>query len=311
MPHASPQMLEAAIERGAQRYFAQCRSRVDGFSDRHFRYPGAWQTNRIALGRDVLRAPVNLLWAPIYLLSQGLAWTCRRLAMPSVARWLDSAPTGLTTDVQRQLASWCHSELLQRPDGPGEPDPLLECIADEVDDSLHPAIDTGKLQQALQPILNDTLEQYALSRTATADISNSLSATLLGAFALQKFTPGGVAIGLVLATLSAREIAARGFPLGHTAGSLWYRWFPPEPSLILSVGVTFLVVLLLASLASISGLLTDPLQCALGLHQRRLYKMIDHLEHNFSRQNQNRFRTGEHYLARLLDAVDAARSQWL
>jgi hypothetical protein len=311
MPHATTQNLEAAIQRGAQRYFADCRSRVDDFSDRHFRYPGAWQTNRVALGLDVLRAPVNLLWAPVYLLSQGLAWACRRLAMPALARRLNSAPTGLTTDVQRQLASWCHSELLQRPDGPGEPDPLLECIVSEVDDSLHPGIDSDKLLQALQPILNDALEQYALSRTATADIGSSLSTTLLGAFTFQKFTPGGVAIGLLLATLSAREIAARGFPLGHSAGSLWYRWFPPEPSLSLSIGITTLVVLLLASLASFSGLLSDPLQCAMGLHQRRLYKMIDHLEHTFSSQSQGRFRTSEHYLARLLDVIDAARSQWL
>ncbi len=311
MPHTTPQALEAAIQRGAANYFAACRGRAEDFSDRHFRFPGAWQTNRIALGWDLLRAPLNLLWAPIYLLLQLLAWTCQRLGMVTLAKLLDSAPGGLTTDVQRQLAAWCNSELLQRPEQPGEPDPLLAYIVEEIDSSLHATIDANAILQALQPTLNDTLDQYALSRTATADISNTLSATLLGAFAFQKFTPGGVAIGLLLASIGAREIAVHNFPLGHTIGKLWYGWFPPEPSLAASVGITCLVLMLLASLASLSGLLSDPLLSALGLHQRRLYKIIDHLERNFSSHSQHRFRSGEHYLARLLDGVDAARSQWL
>jgi hypothetical protein len=311
MPHTTPQALEAAIQRGAENYFAACRSRVEGFSDGHFRFPGAWQTNRIALGWDLLRAPLNLMWAPIYLLLQILAWTCQRMGMATLAQLLDKAPSGLTTDVQRQLAAWCNSELLQRPNQPGQPEPLLAYIVEEVDSSLHLAIDSKAMLRTLQPTLDDILEQYALSRTATADIGNSLSTTLLGAFAFQKFTPGGVAVGLLLASISAREVAVHNFPLGQTIGKLWYGWFPPEPSLATSVGVTSLVLLLLASLASLSGLLSDPLQSTLGLHQRRLYKMIDHLERNFSSQSQSRFRSGEHYLARLLDVVDAARSQWL
>lgn len=311
MPETTPQALEAAIQRGAAHYFAACRSRVEGFSDRHFRYPGAWQTNRIALGRDLLRAPLNLMWAPVYLLVQLLGWICQRLGMASLARLCNKIPGGLTTDVQRQLAAWCNSELLQRPNRAGEPDPLLEYIVEAVDSSLQAPIDPDEMLRALQPALDDILEQYALSRTATADIGNSLSSTLLGAFAFQKFTPGGIAVGLLLASISAREIAARDFPLGHSIGKLWYGWFPPEPSLATSVGITSLVLILMASFASLSGLLSDPLQSALGLHQRRLYKMIDHLERNFASHSQRRFRSGEHYLARLLDVIDAARTQWL
>ena len=56
--------IERAIQAGIARYFADCRARVPAFIDRHFHYPGAIATNRMALGWDMLRAPINLLWAP-------------------------------------------------------------------------------------------------------------------------------------------------------------------------------------------------------------------------------------------------------
>jgi hypothetical protein len=303
--------LEAAIQRGTQRYFRACRERVDSFSRRHFRYPGAWQTNRVAIGPDLLRAPLNLLWAPVYLLSQLLAWTLQRLGLKSLGRLLQRTPAGLNTDVQRRLAGLCRRELLLLPAQQSDrTDPLVSAVIGEIDRSLHAAADPRELQGTLQPILEDTLQQYALSRSATADIGNSLSATLLGAFAFQKFTPGGVAIGVLLAGLGARELAVSNFPLGSDLGRLWYGWFPPEPSLALSAAMTLGVLIMLAALASLSGLLSDPLQCLLGLHQRRLYRMIDHLEAAVSRRSQGRFHSREHYLARVLDLIDAARSQW-
>ena len=42
--------IQQAIERGTRRYFDQCREALPGFIDRHFRYPGAIQTNRVAIG---------------------------------------------------------------------------------------------------------------------------------------------------------------------------------------------------------------------------------------------------------------------
>lgn len=61
--------IEQAIRSGIGRYFDDCRARVPAFIDRHFHYPGAIATNRMALGWDMLRAPINLLWAPVYALA--------------------------------------------------------------------------------------------------------------------------------------------------------------------------------------------------------------------------------------------------
>lgn len=309
-PRSSEQDLPEAIRLGARDYFVACRQRVEPFTRRHFRYPGAWHTNRIALGWDLLRAPLNLLWAPFYLLSQVLAWLLERAGLTSAASLVKQTPSGLTTDVQRHLARACRYDLLQLPVTPGQADPLLTCIVNRLDPASRRQVDDNSLLQALPAALHDGLDQYALSRTATADIGNSLSATLLGAFAFQKFTPGGIAVGLVLAGFAAREIAVHQFPLGSQLGGIWYTWFTPEPSIALVIASTALTLSLLAGLAALSGLLSDPLQSLLGIHQRRLLRMIDHLERSFTGAIGSKFRANEAWLARLLDLLDAARSQW-
>ncbi len=301
----------SAIQLGAQRYFDDCRGRVDGFVAQHFCYPGAWRTNRIAIGWDLLRAPINLFWAPFYLLTQAMAWMLQRAGLTATAQRLYKTPSGLTTDVQRHLAHLCQDELLQRPQQGGKTDLLLEYIVGELDESIHIDELPAQLQGQLQQLLDDALEQYALSRTATAEIGNSLSTTLTGFFAFQKFTPGGIAIGLLLASTVARELATRDFLFGPTLGDLYYGWFPPAPTLAMSIATTAGVLLVLSSIAALSGILTDPLQSALGIHQRRLHKMLDHLEQSFATRSSRRFRTGEQLLARLLDLVDAARTPWL
>ncbi|WP_148863862.1 hypothetical protein [Marinobacter fonticola] len=40
--------IEQAVHSGIARYFDDCRARVPAFIDRHFRYPGAISTNRMA-----------------------------------------------------------------------------------------------------------------------------------------------------------------------------------------------------------------------------------------------------------------------
>jgi hypothetical protein len=56
-------------------------------------------------------------------------------------------------------------------------------------------------------------------------------------------------------------------------------------------------------LTTFSGLITDPVQRLLGLHQRRLRRLIDRLE-TAATGVERPFGTGEHLLARLGDAAD-------
>lgn len=302
--------VEQALRAAIVRYFDDCRARVPAFIDRHFHYPGALATNRRALGWDLLRAPANLLWAPVYALAclvqvlvpenSGLGWL-HRLA--------SRVPAGLTTRVQRHISDLIQVELLNdRQQGS-----LLErylVVALEAVYARHnrEPVDHRQFRRLIEPLFADTLSQYRVTRTASADITSNLSCAVLGAFAFQKFTPGGIGLGLVLASMLAKTLAARDFILGETLGHWYYGWFPPEPSLATTAGVMIAVMAALAAFAALSGVLFDPVQAAVGLHRRRLHKLLDHLQRDLTLSTQSSFRPKDQFVARVLDAFDMIRS---
>ncbi|WP_052480769.1 DUF6635 family protein [Gilvimarinus agarilyticus] len=303
-PERDKQALIAAMERGVDEYFRECRARVPGFVRRHFRYPGAWQTNRRALGWDLLRAPLNLIWVPFYLTLQVLAWLSERCRLLWPARQLRRVPSGMQTNIQQYLVSCAERELLQRGAGQHR---LRECVVAAIVQCEHFTELEFAQESALEQSLDDALAQYALTRTASADISNTLFATLAGAFTLQKFTPGGIAIGMTLASVVANRWAAWDFFLGPVLGGWYYSVFPVAPQTSLIVLSTASVMALMAVFACFSGLISDPVQSLLGVHQRRLRRMLDSLERDVKRRTSGSFRPKDAYLARLMDIIDAAR----
>ena len=62
--------LDTVVEDVLRAHFDACRHRVTPFVTAHFRYPGAWDTNKRALGLDLIRAPANLMWAPFYVVDR-------------------------------------------------------------------------------------------------------------------------------------------------------------------------------------------------------------------------------------------------
>ncbi len=302
--------IERAIRSGIGRYFDDCRARVPAFIDRHFHYPGAWATNRMALGWDMLRAPINLLWAPVYALAclvkvlvpkrDGLMW------LHGIANRI---PAGFTTRVQTHISQLIQTDLLNN----GQNSPLLErYLVDELEalyarHSTRP-VDRRQFSTLVEPLVSDALSQYRVTRTASADITNSISCTILGAFAFQKFTPGGIGLGVVLASMLAQTLAARDFILGETIGTWYYSWFPPEPSLATTAIVMAAVLAALAAFAALSGIISDPLQAATGLHRRRLLKLLDHLQQDVTTSTHSSFRPKDQFVARVLDMFDMIKS---
>lgn len=309
-PNISEAEIEQAIRSGIKRYFDDCRARVPGFIDRHFHYPGAIATNRMALGWDMLRAPINLLWAPVYALACLVKVLTRKRAG---LKWLhglaDHVPAGFTTRVQHHISNLILVNLLND----GQAGVLLEDYLTEALEAVyarhtHEPVDHQRFTRLIEPLVADALSQYRITRTASADITNSISCAVLGAFAFQKFTPGGIGLGVVLASILAKAMAAREFILGETIGGWYYSLFPPEPSLTMTASVMVAVMALLAAFAALSGVVTDPVQAAVGLHRRRLNKLLDHLERDFSLRTQSSFRPKDQYVARILDTFDMIRS---
>lgn len=307
--------IEQAIHSGTERYFDDCRARVPAFIDRHFHYPGAWATNRMALGWDMLRAPINLLWAPIYALACLVKFLVRnRAGLGWLYRLADRVPAGFTTRVQAHISTLIQEELLNNGQPTSRPDEnLLESYLIEALEAVYArhsseAADHQQFIKLIEPLVADALSQYRITRTASADITNSISCTVLGAFAFQKFTPGGIGLGVVLASVLAKTMAARDFILGETIGGWYYSVFPPEPSLATTASVMIAVMAALSAFAALSGVIFDPVQAATGLHRRRLNKLLKHLQQDVTLSTQSSFRPKDQYVARILDTFDMIRS---
>lgn len=305
--------LDAAVAEAGRQWLAERRARVPEFARRQFGWRGAWQLNRRAFGKDLLRAPVNVLWAAPHLLLKLGAKAGRRLGFERSAERLDRLPAGLRTDVEYELEWHIQTVLLELPCvQPGRSsarDTLFEAVL------AQPAV-AGALLEALQSLdalghgsalherLADFLRQYTDTRAAAADLANSLLALATGAAAFQSLTPGTFAMGSAAAAGIAQQFAVANFALGPTFGSLWYGIFPASASTALVTATTGGLMAALGVLAACSGLLTDPLQQALGLHERRLQRLLDAIESELAGNGTRGPALHDAYVARVFDLLD-------
>ena len=304
--------VHAAVSDATRHYLTERRALVAPFTARHFRRRGAWRINRRALGKDLLRTPANVLWAVPRLLAQGSAVIGRKLGFNTLARQLDSLPSGFKTDVEREIEWLIYCELLELPLAQGgrccTKDALLEQIL------THPVIQQllipGLLQldqlshrQNFRLQLENYLGTYTNSRTAAADLSGALLSLAAGATAFRQFTPGAMAMGSATATAIANQLAIANFTLGSTLGSLYYGLFPTAASTGLLVATTGGLIAGIGALSALAGAITDPIQQALGLHERKLLKLLDTLEQELTGQGDG-YRLHDAYVARIFDLWD-------
>lgn len=247
------------------------RAAVDAFVDRNFSLRGTLRLHWQAVGWDLLRAPANVSLAPFFLLQRllglGLAKVgLRRLALRVVARPL-LFRTALSQELDRRL----RDELLA---------PL-----------------------GLLPV---GIDDYVATRGATNEIVATLGTVGFGAVTFKTLTPGVLSLAPALAGVMAQGAAIASFPLGGALGAVWYGAFPSQvpTSTVVATGVS--LVLLIALVATFAGVLTDPLQRRMGIHQRRLNRLVDALEAELQAAGSGRFSAPEHYLARGGDLADAA-----
>jgi hypothetical protein len=96
------------------------------------------------------------------------------------------------------------------------------------------------------------------------------------------------------------------FPMGGAVGSLWYSLSPVAPSAVLVAGLTGGLFAASTVASAFAGVVADPVQRRLGLHQRRLRRMVDALERQMMDPNAPGFVLHDQYVARLMDLFDVA-----
>lgn len=310
-------MARDIYETAVRRYVASRRSMIAGFVDRHFTMGGSLRLHRHALGLDLLRAPYNVLAGVGTVAQRGLSVVSRAVGARAVAAALDGKTLFIQTRVGREIEWLLHSEWLELPivqkagrgERRSERDALIEAILADGRVQAHvrqmlDAIRAHADEAGFREKVTSAMTEYVGSRSAAADVTSSLFAAATGAVAYHQFTPGVAALSGVIASGIAKSAAVSGFTFGSWLGGTYYSLFSATTPPMLYAGVFTGMLVPAAALTAFAGVVADPVQRRLGLHQRRLNRMLDFLEASLLGTAAKRFVVRDHYVARLLDFAD-------
>ena len=306
-------IVDAAIDRwGAGR-----REAIGGFVDRHFGFRGAGRLHRKALGWDVLRAPANIALVPPQLGLHAAGVVASRLGGRKLGHWLSSRRLLLRTDVDREIEWLLWTEFLELPYADGTRLSTRDALAESLlaDPRLALAVAEPLAEIArhagdpdIRRRIEETVAAYTGTRAAAADVTGALVNLGAGYLAAHQITPSVWTLGPVLAAAIAQKAAIASFPLGASFGSAWYGVFPAVVGPWAVASTTVGLAAVGAVVAAFAGLVADPAQRALGIHHRRLERMLGTIETNLRGHGPAAFAPRDHYVARLIDVVDMIRA---
>jgi hypothetical protein len=289
LPALDHALAHVIVEDAIRNYFRKRRSRVPAFVDRTFSLTGALETHRHALGHDLWRAPLNAALAGPQIGLNVVAGALGVLGQKETARRLRSRELFFRTTVAREIERRLIVDLLELPyTGHGEPS-FHDALAVEIlgDRRLDGAIGLlngpwGENQRLkMDQRLAQQLAIYLNARGAAGEVVSAAVTMAAGGAMLHQVTPGFLTLGPALAQALGAKIG--GVAAFTVAGG---------------------VLAASAAGAAFAGVITDPVQAALGLHHHRLIALLDALEDAFL-GGDARLRVPEQYAARLIDLVDA------
>jgi hypothetical protein len=304
---------DLAIERAIRAYIASRKRRVPHFARAHFSFKAATRLNRKALGHDLYKVPINVAWAVPLLAFRTSSWVLKKMGEDRLSSYVDRLPTGFETAVQREVNWLIVTELLEIPYQQGERESVKDALFEEI--LKQPEISILFMEHLsriysyardpkFRPALERNLMEYSRSRTAAVDLAGSIISLSAGAGVFGKMTPGALTAGGNLAAVITQQTAISKFVLGSTLGGVYYGLFPVAPSMGLVIASTGAVMAGLAVLTSISGIITDPIQYKLGIHERRLIKLIECLDSELRGLGDSKLKIRDMYIARVFDLLD-------
>jgi hypothetical protein len=313
----TPAPIETALDRAIRKYIDSRRKKIPGFVKTHFSISGAAKINRKALGKDLIKAPVNLAWALPYTAIQVTSVLLKKAGFKKIDNLVEKVPAGFKTAVQEEINQLIYTELLELPYKKNTEKDVTDALLAEILDqpevkSLfqdHLAlILTQSQQEGFKKSLEKRLKEYSLSRTAISELAGNIIALATGVGMMGKMTPGGISFGTVLASTIAQQSAISSFFLGPTLGGLYYGMFPASASMGLAMASTSTVLAALAILSAFSGIITDPIQARFGIHEKRLNRLLDSLEKTLMDKKNSDLKIRELYLARVFDLLDLLKT---
>ncbi|HEY6438372.1 MAG TPA: DUF6635 family protein [Acetobacteraceae bacterium] len=274
------------------------------FVDRHFSLRAGLRLHRAAFGWDMLRAPVNLTMAAPAAALHLAAAGARRVGSERVANALGRRRLLLSTSVSLRIEWLVRTDLLELPCQAGDRVSTRDALAETILRAMLTSIGLKDDDPLRHRVLERTLAEYVVTRGTAAEITTALMSLSAGALTLGKLTPGAVSFGPMLASMVAQQAAISSFPLGAGFGTLWYGLFPVVPSTALLFSLSGGLLAIGSVLSAFAGIVADPVQRRLGLHQRRLRRMVDAMERQLLDPAAPGYAVRDRYVARLLDVFD-------
>lgn len=311
--HLRMDQVQAIVSQAAHQYFESRRSHVDDFVSRHFSLLGSLALHRKALGWDILKAPANIALAVPYFVARTGARLAGRMGARRLSTYLAARRILFETAVEREIEWLLMTDLLELPFSQGQRSVRTDALAQTILDSPEVQSALAEAFEAIGPRaahpdsrahLTRIVASYAETRAAAAEITTAIIAMATGVTTLKQVTPGAMVLGPALAAAIAYDSAVASFPAGQTLGRLWYALFPATASPALTLAVTGGLMAASAMLAAFSGVIADPVQRMLGVHRRRLLRLIDALERQFNGERTGALLTRDHYVARLLSLFE-------
>lgn len=241
------------------------------------------------------------------------AYLVRRSGGRRCAEWPARRRILLRTAVARRVEVLIVTDLLDLPLDPGaaarDPDALAHAVqaAPQFREAIR-AHGSVAAADALGARISAALAEYAGTRSAVAEMTTTLCEVIFGALAFQALTPGTMSMAPGVADAIARSTAIAAFPLGQMLGSLWYGMFPVDAARWLVEATVAGLIMLGSVFAAFAGILADPVQSRLGIHRRRLLRLLDTLVVDCLGLGERPFVAREHFIARMLDLWDALAS---
>jgi hypothetical protein len=288
LPALDSALARKIVEESIRTYFRKRRSRVPGFVERTFSFAGALQTHRNALGHDLWKAPLNAALAGPQIGLQAIAELMSFAGRREAAERLRSQELFFRTSVTETIERRLFVDLLELPyTGKGEPS-FHDALAVEIlsDHRLDGALGllNGPWGENERLRMDDKLARrlaiYLNARGAAAELVSAGVTMAAGSVMLHQLTPGFLTLGPAL----ARSLGAK---IGGIAA------FTASGAVLAAS----------ATAAAFAGVVTDPIQSALGIHHLRLINLLDSLEAAFL-GGDARLAIPEQYAARLIDLVD-------
>jgi len=288
LPALDHALAHSIVEDAIRTYFRKRRSRVPAFVDRTFSFSGALATHRRAFGHDLWRAPLNAALAGPQLGLNAAAGLLKLAGRKQTAERLRARELFFRTTVADEIERRLIVDLLELPyTGAGESS-FHDALAAEIlsDKRLEGALGTlnGPWGEKQRLQMDESLARqiviYLNARGAAGEIVSAGVTMAAGGVFLHQATPGFLTLGPALAQVLGAKIG------GAAAFSV--------------VGA---VLAASATAAAFAGVVTDPIQSALGIHHLRLIALLDALESAFL-GGDARLQIPEQYAARLIDLVD-------